>query len=121
MSWVTSIAIQRGDPVATAREIFGARLLQLLAARPDLNQSRVAEILGIDRSAVTAWIKGRSWPSDKNLDQLREIFEVELHELFHDAQQPLPTKKHREVTPTEGLRALARGMGYVLKRQPPKG
>lgn len=53
---------------------FADWLREQLRARPDLNQARLAEELGIYASTVHYWVKGRSQPDDTNIAKLAEIF-----------------------------------------------
>lgn len=117
MNWVASHALEPGAPVPGAKYIVGSRLAQLLRLRPDLNQARLAEMLGVERSAVSMWIKGKNLPSAKYLDQLAGIFGVKVHELFMEDDQEQPADRPREATPEEGLRVVAKAMGFILKRR----
>lgn len=117
MTWVASPALDPGAPLAGAKHIVGNRLAHLLRQRPDLNQARLAEIMGVERSAVSMWVKGKNLPSAKYLDQLADIFGVKVHELFIEDDHKAAVEGHREPTPEEGLRVVAKAMGFILKRR----
>lgn len=61
---------------------FADWLKEQLRTRPDLNQARLAEQLGVYASTVSYWLKGRSQPDEANLARLSEIFSVELSTLY---------------------------------------
>lgn len=61
---------------------FADWLKEQLHTRPDLNQARLAEQLGVYASTVSYWLKGRSQPDDGNLAKLAEIFGVDTSLLY---------------------------------------
>ena len=55
----------------------------------NLTQLGIAQRLGITKSAVTAWEKGRSEPSTSNLRKLTNIFGIEMSDLFDENSDKL--------------------------------
>lgn len=56
-----------GDPVAETVRLLAVRTLQVMAGR---SQQDVADACGIDRSAVSDLLAGRSWPDVQTLARL---------------------------------------------------
>ena len=49
-----------------------------------LTQQQVADILGLDRSAITHYELGNSMPSAKNIRKICEMFNITFEELFRE-------------------------------------
>jgi transcriptional regulator with XRE-family HTH domain len=61
---------------------FSEWLRERIKERPDLNQARLAELLGVYASTVHFWIKGRSLPDRDKVQGLAEIFHVEPNTIY---------------------------------------
>ena len=83
-------------PKKRSRVEFAVWLRDRLQQRPDLNQKRLADLLGVYASTVSFWMSGRSKPSPEKVDALAKIFDVEPSVLYpllgFDAGQPYQFK-----------------------------
>lgn len=56
--------------------------LKGLRANKDLSQTKVAEILGVDKATVISWEKNRTAPNAIMLMKLCEIYGCKLDDIF---------------------------------------
>ena len=61
---------------------FANWLREQLNERPDLNQKRLAEALGVYASTVSFWLSGRSKPSYDKVGALAGVLEVDRREIL---------------------------------------
>lgn len=71
---------------------FAEWLRNALNARPDLNQAKLAGLLGVYASTVHYWLKSRSVPDDENVFRLAEIFREDSAFLFQMLGRMVPQK-----------------------------
>lgn len=50
----------------------------------NLTQQQVADVLGLDRSAVAHYEMGDSMPNARNLQKICDLFSVKFNDLFKD-------------------------------------
>ncbi len=63
---------------------FGQWLRERMAERADLNQPRLAELLGVNQSTISNWVRGRSEPASlEAIGALADIFGTEKATLLH--------------------------------------
>lgn len=48
----------------------------------DLNQSRLAEVVGVSRSTVSNWVLGKFYPSDTNIEVLCSLFREDKSNIY---------------------------------------
>ena len=89
--------------------------IRTLRAQHNLTQDDIANALSISRNSVTAWEKGITSPSIKNLNLLCKLFNVTMNELFDDDTTPSlsttlpPIKKHQSNITEKTIKVPIRG------------
>lgn len=63
-----------------------AEKIRRLVQASDFTQTEIADRLGVDKSAVSRWIKGERTPTMKNLIDLADLLQVEMTELWVGAE-----------------------------------
>lgn len=56
---------------------FATWLRNAIDKRPDINQKKLSEILGVYSSTVHYWVTGRSEPNDESIAGISEVFGVD--------------------------------------------
>lgn len=82
--------------MANEQKWWFVRNFRTLAAEkyPDKNQKELAELIGTVPSALSAWLLGKSRPSQKNLFRIAEIFGVSKERLLADPEASyIPNKE----------------------------
>ena len=76
---------------------FANWLRDQMQGRSDLNQRRLADLVGVNASNVSFWLSGRSKPSLDKIDVIADIFGVEPNTLYQllgfDVGQPYSFKE----------------------------
>lgn len=95
---------------------------QIRALRTDrkLSQEELCDLLGIARSTIAEWERGKNSPSISSLIRLAETFEVSIHDLIDGiTAQPSGSTTERAITLAELFRVLdAKHAAIVLTISP---
>jgi transcriptional regulator with XRE-family HTH domain len=103
---------------ATTALSIGARLKALRVQR-GLTLQKVAQPLGVTRSCVSQWERGRSAPGAKYFEQLAETLGTSVVHLLTGSDEPAPTPSGAIQTRDIVLRArkdIARALGVDLSQ-----
>lgn len=76
----------------------GAKIFKQVRLRREWSMNDVAERLGVTKTAVSYWEMGSSWPTDRNLDNLCVLFDLnydDMLELKPDSATLLALKQQR--------------------------
>lgn len=76
------------------REILGLNIRTYLK-RLNYTQEKAAELAGISNGYLSDLLSGAKWPSDKVLERLAEVLQVEPTELFVPPGSPLGVQLER--------------------------
>ena len=74
---------QRGRPKKDFEAIkrFCENFNRILAEKPHLTQTAIANTLGIKQQAVSYWLSGRGMPNYENLIKLADFLDKDVEEL----------------------------------------
>lgn len=72
---------------AIARNLAAA-LDRAKARDPDLNQARLADLVGVSEATVARWLNGKRTPLMESLKKLADALGVQVSELVEEAQTP---------------------------------
>jgi transcriptional regulator with XRE-family HTH domain len=96
-----------------ARKLF-AMNLKVLVERDGYSRAGLASYLSVPVSMVSRWLQGKILPT-KHLESIAEYLDVSIGTLFRSDFSPLPSS--RDMTQDEAFRALAKALGYSVRRQ----
>ena len=94
-------------------EVFSKHLRVILAYR-NFSQKQLAEAVGVNPSSVSDWIRGKSIPRKKRIEQICHVLNVCEDDLFEE-DEPVPVDEilaHRE-----DLVEAATGFAAKLERE----
>ena len=102
-----------GGFLQDARKLFAAALRRLLD-REGFSRSGLATYLGVSQTMVSRWQAGGILPT-KHLEGIADYLKVSISELFA-VDGAKAADGGRPITQEEALRALARSLGYTVRR-----
>lgn len=70
---------------------YATKLEKVLHER-NINQSALAGKIGVDKSLINKWVKGRHMPSAHSMTKVARVLSMTEQELFFDASFNSPTK-----------------------------
>jgi transcriptional regulator with XRE-family HTH domain len=95
-------------------------LIRALRQDRNMSQDNLSGLMGVTRSTIAEWERGKNSPSISSLVHLAEIFEVSIHDLIDGiAAQPSSSTTDRAITLAELFRVLdAKHAAIVLTISP---
>lgn len=70
--------------------------LQTLRKKKNMIQQRLAEAVGVSKTTVVDWEKGRYFPEGENLTKLASVLEVSSSYLMGETDDPTPAKDRKQ-------------------------
>lgn len=105
-----------GGVVDQLRERIAANLRRLIRELR-LNQSQVAEDLGLSQGSISGWITMRDWPSSQNLSRFCEKYGIDPEELTRNFKRTTPAPANEEQRLLRQLRIALKQAGYELTKK----
>ena len=61
--------------------------IKSLRLKKNISQEALADILGVNQTAVSQWEMGKSNPSSNKLPKLAEVLQCSIDDLFEDGEE----------------------------------
>ena len=107
---VVSLIQLNGLDVDSLKAIF-ARNLEYAMKESGVNQSELAEAVGVSSGMVSRWVNGHSLPDSVVIDEMRRIYSWTTRDLFEENPDEPPP-----VNTASALKAIAEALGYERPR-----